>query len=256
MYGQLSPESPDQHKDLQRWLLVELGGSSTQTVQVDPHGRFVFTSGFVHDPGRLVALACPGLIRAGRVLYATNLGWPDDADPAHELGVESVAILENDARAAGLGESILRSGKEPALDLVYINLGTGVGDAHVIDGRASHLDLAHHQVGGDAYCTGCRSVGCLNAYLCSQHLPTPLSADDQLFVARLLSAVLRDMAIGEHLPVVLGGGITRRYPAIVSLLGSLIPNATEPTAAPDEAKSAAYAGLAYLASRHTSPTMH
>jgi len=55
------------------------------------------------------------------------LGWPDDADPAHELGLEGVAILENDARAAGLGESILRSGETPALDLIYINLGTGVG---------------------------------------------------------------------------------------------------------------------------------
>ena len=72
------------------WLLVELGGSSAQTVQCDRYGRCWFTPGLVHESGRPVALACPGLIRDSRVLYATNLGWPDDANPALELGLEGV----------------------------------------------------------------------------------------------------------------------------------------------------------------------
>jgi hypothetical protein len=130
------------------WLFIELGGSSAQTAQRDSRGHFRFSAGIVREPGRPVALACPGLIRDGRVLYATNLGWPDDADPAHELGFESVAILENDARAAGLGESILRSGETPELDLIYINLGTGVGDALVVNGVVSHLDSARHDLSG------------------------------------------------------------------------------------------------------------
>jgi hypothetical protein len=232
------------------WLLVELGGSSTQTVQRDEAGRFWFSPGLAREPGRPVALACPGLIRDGHVLYATNLGWPDDADPAHELGLQSTAILENDARAAGLGESVLRSGETPALDLIYVNLGTGVGDAQVINGVVSHLDLAHHHVGGDLYCTGCRAVGCLNAYLCSQNLPTLLTAEDCAFVARTLASALKDMSVDERMPLVLGGGIARRYPIIAAILDDLIPNPTELTAAPAEAKSAAYAGLDYLSRLH------
>lgn len=235
---------------MQPWLLVELGGSSTQTVQRDAEGRFWFTAGLVREPGRPVALACPGVIRNGRVLYATNLGWSDDADPARELGLEQIAIVENDAVAAALGESVLRSSERSLLDSLYVTLGTGVGSAQVIDGVATVLDLGHHYIGGNAYCTGCRSVGCLNAYLCAQHLPVVLSSDDQAFVARTLGGALRDMAVAADLPLVLGGGITRRYPAIATLLNDVIPHPTERTAAPAEAKSAAYAGLDYPARLH------
>jgi predicted NBD/HSP70 family sugar kinase len=181
------------------------------------------------------------------VLYATNLGWPDNADPAHELGLESVSILENDARAAGLGESILRSGDRPTLDLLYINLGTGVGDAQVIRGVASHFDIVHHHVGGTRYCTGCRGVGCVNSYLCSASLPKMLTEEDCGFVARTLASALRDKSIDGRMLLVLGGGIVRRYPAIVAILNDLIPNPTELTAAPAEAKSAAFLRLGYLA---------
>ncbi len=229
------------------WLLVELGGSSTQTVQRDASGHFWFTPGLVREPGRPVALACPGLIRNERVLYATNLGWPDDADPARELGVERIAIVENDAVAAGLGESVLRSRGQTLVDLLYVALGTGVGSAQIIGGRARDLDLGHRYVGGEVYCSGCRNVGCLNAYLCSQHLPATLSPDDQAFVARTLAGALRAMAVDERLLLVLGGGIVRRYPAIATLLAALLPNPTGLTVAPIEAKSAAYAGLDHLA---------
>ncbi len=53
---------------------------------------------------------------------------------------------------------------------------------------------------------------------------------------------------------VLGGGIARRYSAIATLLNDLIPNPTERTAAPAEAKSAAYAGLEYRARLHEHET--
>lgn len=73
----------------------------------------------------------------------------------------------------------------------------------------SHLDLAHHHVGGDLYCTGCRDVGCLNAYLCTQNLPAALTVEDCIFVARTLALALKDMSIEERMPLVLGGGIVR-----------------------------------------------
>jgi predicted NBD/HSP70 family sugar kinase len=229
------------------WLLVELGGSAAQTVQRDTQGRFWFSPGIVREPGRPVALACPGLIREGRVLYASNLGWPDDADPAQELGLARIAILANDAHAAGLGEAVLRAGGTPDVDLVYITLGTGVGDALVVDGAVQAWNFAHHFVGGSQYCTGCRSTGCLNAYLCAQALPRPLSTDDCAAVAGRLASTLTELAVDPHLLVVLGGGIARRYPAIATTLADRIPNRVELTAIPAEAKSAAYAGLDYLA---------
>lgn len=228
------------------WLFIEVGGSSGQTAQLDSSGNFQFSSGIIREPGRPIALACPGLIRDRRVLYATNLGWPDDADPAHELGVARIDILENDVRAAALGESVLRSSNTPGLDLLYINLGTGVGDAQVVDGLATHFDLAHHLVGGTLYCTGCRAIGCVNAHLCSENLPAVLTKEDCAFVARTLALALEDMSVEPSLPVVLGGGMARRYPAIARILDKLVANPTEITAAPANAKSAAYAGLEYL----------
>lgn len=59
---------------------VELGGSSSQTVFQDREGRFWFSPGVVQTTQE-VALACLGLINNGFVYYATNLKWPDIADP-------------------------------------------------------------------------------------------------------------------------------------------------------------------------------
>lgn len=233
------------------WLFVELGGSSAQTAQRDTDGRFWFTPGVVRDPARPVALACPGIIRDRRVLYATNLGWPDDADPANELGVRQLSIVMNDAEAAALGEAVLRSGNAPSLDLVYVTLGTSLGIARVAGGVPIDPDVAHYQVGGDNYCTGCRNSGCLNSLLCSQNLPSDLTMEDQDFVAQTLASALREVGLAEEPLVVVAGGMARRYPAIVSFVDGLLPNAVERAAAPDEAKSAAYAGLHYRATNQT-----
>jgi predicted NBD/HSP70 family sugar kinase len=231
------------------WLFVEIGGSSAQTAQRDTAGRFWFTPGIVRAADRPVALACPGIIRGDRVLYATNLGWPDDADPAHELGLARLALVVNDAEAAALGESLLRAGDRPALDLVYVTLGTGLGIIRVAGGIAIDPDLAHARVGG-LYCTGCRNTGCLNALLCSPNLPNPLAEQDQEFIARTLATALRQAAIEANVLLVVGGGMARRYPGIASRLADLMPNPVEGSAAPFEAKSAAYAGLAHLTTAH------
>jgi predicted NBD/HSP70 family sugar kinase len=134
---------------VQEWLFVEMGGSSIQTVQRDSSGWFRFTPGLIRETSRPIALACPGIIRDGYVLYATNLGWPDQADPKEELGLKNIQLVENDAVAAGLGESILRSKKGPEQDLFYVSLGTGVGSVQVTHGTARYLDLGHRYVGGE-----------------------------------------------------------------------------------------------------------
>ncbi|WP_220207719.1 ROK family protein [Reticulibacter mediterranei] len=211
---------------------------------------FRFTPGLVRETNRPIALACPGIVRDGEVLYATNLGWPDRADPKEELGLQNICIVENDAVAAGLGESVLRSKIGPEQDLFYVSLGTGVGSVQVANGTARYFDLGHHYVGGTAYCAGCRSVGCLNAYLCSSSLPTPLGEQDQIFVARMLAGAFQSLSLTDQVPLVLGGGIVRRYPGIGCLVNEQIANRVELTAAPLQAKSAAYAGLEYLSQIH------
>jgi predicted NBD/HSP70 family sugar kinase len=234
---------------MNRWLFIELGGASSQTAQCDQEGRWWFTPGVVQAPGRPIALACPGVIRKGRVLYATNLGWSDVADPAAELGVDRVPVLMNDAVAAALGEAVLRTQATVMPDLFYIGLGTGVGSAYVANGIAQDLDLGHMRVGGTTYCEGCRAVGCLNSHLAARYLPTPLIEADQRRVASTLARALHDRAVDTQPLVVLGGGIARRYPAIATILADYIPNFVANTAAPKEAKSAAYAGLAHVAAQ-------
>ena len=229
------------------WRYIELGGSSAQTVVRDQRGHFWFSPGLIHDATSPIALACPGLIQNGHVLYATNLGWPDVADPAQELGIANLRIVINDAEAAALGESVLRSRTRPAQDLLYIALGTGVGSAIVINYPARYYNIGHCQIGGTKYCAGCRSIGCLNAELEARALPAELSPEDQQFIAQTLARALDLNPLDQQMPIVLSGRMSRRYPSIIAKLAALVPYHIERTAAPPEAKSAAYAGLDYLA---------
>jgi len=231
------------------WRYIELGGSSAQTVAQDETGRFWFAPGVIHSPTSFVALACPGLIEHGRVRYATNLGWPADADPAQQLDIAQLRLVINDAEAAALGEAILRSTTASPPDLLYIALGTGVGSAIVVNHTALPYDIGHCQIGGTKYCAGCQSIGCLNSELEARALPPVLSAADQKFIAEMLGRALAMHPIDRQLPIILGGGIIRRYPAIRTHFASLVSHAIEATAAPAEAKSAAYAGLAYCAAQ-------
>jgi polyphosphate glucokinase len=94
-------------------------------------------------PFQRISIGFPGVIRAGRVLTAPNLGTPPwrgfplAARIARLLG--NPARLMNDAEVQGLG--IIRGrGLE-----VVLTLGTGIGSAIFDNGRpAPHLELAHH----------------------------------------------------------------------------------------------------------------
>lgn len=231
------------------WLFVELGGTSSQTSRRDRDGRFWFTPGVAAAHGRPVALACPGVIQGDRVLYATSLGWPADADPRRELGIPTIALVENDAVAAGLGEAVLRAGGGAPGDLIYLSLGTGVGSAAVRAGRAYDLDVGHLAMGGASFCEGCRSYGCLNSLLEARRLPQALTPETYAFIAEQLAGALGRKGADAHIPIVLGGGIVRRHPAIADHLAARVPNPVGRTLAPPEAKSAAAMGLAYLVRR-------
>jgi len=95
-----------------------------------------------------IAIGFPGVVRAGRVLTAPNLGtqswhgFPLADTLTGRLG--SPARLENDATVQGLG---VISGR--GVECV-ITLGTGMGFALFQDGRpAPHLELSQHPVHDD-----------------------------------------------------------------------------------------------------------
>lgn len=232
---------------MREWVFVELGGSSAQSTGVRD-GAWVFTDGVTRRAGVRYALAVPGVIRAPKVLYATNLGWPDVADPAHELALGPVEVLENDAVAAALGESVLRAdGTCP--DLLYVALGTGVGTALVRNGRAADADMGHIPVGGNAFCASCRAHGCLNSVVEARQLSHPVTGDE---VATVVSALLRALdGLRARGPVpsllVLSGGIVVSTPMIPARLAERTRFTIEPSRAASGAKSAAYAGLSHLA---------
>jgi predicted NBD/HSP70 family sugar kinase len=228
------------------WVLLELGGSSSQSVVWDASSNdWSFQSGILRDPERKTALACPGLIRGKQVWYASNLGWPEQADPSHELGIEQIEIVTNDASAAALGEAYLRNPNQLP-ELYFIGLGSGVGSAAVVNGAIVEWNLGHAQIGGDASCAGCRAHGCLNAYLEARALPKPIDGQTLQFIAETLAQGMVVAGSDPERLVVLAGGISRQYPELAERLAKLIPNSVEASKAPAAAKSAAYAGLAYL----------
>lgn len=233
---------------MEQWRYIELGGSSSQTAWYTPKGSFHFAPGVVWRSGQRVALACPGLIRGRQVWYAGNLGWPEIADPASELGIASLQVLVNDAEAAALGEAVLRNEDNPP-DLYYIGLGTGVGSAQVEQGRARAWNLGHTIIGGSAFCSGCQTEGCLNAYLAATRLPTPLGPRDVQRVAEHLAGACERLEADQKRVIVLAGGIARRYPSLIDVLTVLLPNEVQGTSAAGAAKSAAYMGLHALAAR-------
>jgi hypothetical protein len=247
-------ELPNGYRSL---ACVEVGGGSIQTVLFQ-NGHHQTLDG-AHQPREaLLAIAAPGLIEAGLVTYASNLGWCN-ADPVVELGLPGPAlVLLNDAEAAALGEVALRGTTAPQR-LVYVGVGTGIGGAVVGDGSIVRSNLFGHNAAGhgDAFSTEacrCGRTGCLETVAAGWALPTPLDDGDVALAARRIAYAIEQHPLAERGSIVLGGGISRRYPRLVDSIGSLLPHRdVEPSAASGEVKSAAPWGLRAALVRLSSP---
>jgi len=147
-----------------RTLAIDVGGSHLKAAVVDETGRLITAPVRVDTPGgsspdaivgtlvRLVgplgaydrvSVGFPGVVRAGRILTAPNLGndaWKGfDLDTALTKALGKPVRIANDADVQGLAV-IAGKGLE-----VIITLGTGFGTGLYLDGRpAPHLELAHH----------------------------------------------------------------------------------------------------------------
>lgn len=224
---------------------VEVGGSSCETVVFD--GPLIMVRPEAMQPiGARLALAVPGLIAGGRVVGASNLAWYD-VDPVEELGLAGpAAIVCNDAEAAALGEAVLRAnGSLP--DLVYLGLGTGLGGAVVTAGAVAASNLFAHGTVVSSLACRCGRVGCLETVVGGWALPPALGPADLDLIADALARALESEPKASPALVVLGGGIARRHPGLVTRLGRRLGGRqVEGTGARQTVKSASAWGLRHL----------
>jgi predicted NBD/HSP70 family sugar kinase len=222
---------------------IEAGGSGAQTIVFAGEDAPIISPGAHAPAGCTLLLAVPGLIVDGLVT-ASNLGWLA-ADPAAELGCDEEALLVmNDAEAAALGESVLRSG----VDLVFLGLGTGVGGAVVLDGAVAGANLFGHAKGFSDRTCSCGATVCLETVAAGWALPEPLPPDLVPDVAAALARAVEAEPLARADLVVVAGGLARRHPRLVAELARCLPERkVEASRAPIAAKSAAAWGLAHAA---------
>ncbi|MBP3328503.1 MAG: ROK family protein [Clostridia bacterium] len=117
-----------------------------------------------------IGIACPGIIKDGVVVSATNLKFTDT--PLKSITEEKTGLrceVCNDANAVALAEYIV-SDDEDIHSLVAVTIGTGIGGGIVIDGKiidgfnGAGAELGHITVEKDGRSCACGSKGCLETY--------------------------------------------------------------------------------------------
>jgi len=90
---------------------------------------------------RGIIIGVPAILNADKtaIHYAPHLkGWSDASlvdTMRHAFGCP--VYLENDSALCGLGEAHYGAGKDSS-DIAYITISTGVGGAHIVDGKIMH----------------------------------------------------------------------------------------------------------------------
>ncbi|HYI33072.1 MAG TPA: ROK family transcriptional regulator [Glaciibacter sp.] len=142
-----------------------------------------------------VSLPSPVDPETGHVAHATTLpGWPIDAVTAavSREWTEPV-VVENDARAAALGE---RNTDEETL--VYVKVASGIGCGTVVDGailRGAHGaagDIGHIRVATDGPVCSCGRRGCLATFSSGRALLDQLAGSGLTTLEAISTAAKRD----------------------------------------------------------------
>ena len=179
---------------------VDLGGTNLRVAAVDEHGQEMeritlgtqlslgrdhviddmctsiqqLTRKYASSSGLLgIGIGVPGIIdmEAGMVREAVNLpGWAGFPVRAEiERRLQTQVVLENDARAATLGEKWLGAGRAVD-DMIMLTLGTGVGGGLVLAGKIWYGmngmggEFGHFTVEPEGHLCGCGNRGCLEQY--------------------------------------------------------------------------------------------
>ncbi len=116
-----------------------------------------------------VGLGIPGKVdpKTGAGLVSVNLGWRDvPVTPVLEASLGIRCAIENDVRAAALGESYYGAGRK-ARNMVYLSLGTGIAAGFILDGKLYRGttgfagEIGHAIVQPDGPVCKCGARGCL-----------------------------------------------------------------------------------------------
>lgn len=117
-----------------------------------------------------IGVACPGIIKNGVVVSATNLKFDNVAlKDILEASTGLRCEVCNDANAVALAEYIISDNKN-IHSLVAVTIGTGIGGGIVIDGKiidgfnGAGAELGHITVEKDGRKCACGSRGCLETY--------------------------------------------------------------------------------------------
>ncbi len=125
-----------------------------------------------------VGIGCAGQISSDgrKVLFGPNLGWRDV--PLADILEEEIGravVLENDVRAAALGEALMGAGRG-CHDLICIFVGSGVGSGIITGGRllrgAANLagEVGHMKLDPEGPECSCGGRGCLEVYAGGSHV--------------------------------------------------------------------------------------
>lgn len=144
-----------------------------------------------------IGVGCPGYIHQGVVLLAGNMGWNDV--PLQRLLSERLGrsvVVENDARAALIGEWIFGAAKERQ-HVVQLSIGTGLGASALVDGRlllgrggvAMEVGQILNKTDGERYEMSASGLGLVRILeaLRPNH-PTTLGAPDTIKTRDILHA--------------------------------------------------------------------
>lgn len=167
---------------------IDIGGTKIAFARVDEHGQILAhhrlpttpadgVTGIVShiadgvsalggDESLPVGVGCAGVVEAGTIRYAGNLGWRDV--PLQQLLIEKLnrrVVVENDVRAALVGE--MRYGVARGVsDAVYLAVGTGLGASAIVNGQVLRgfkgmaMELGYmRQPNGELYEHGASGTG-------------------------------------------------------------------------------------------------
>jgi glucokinase len=119
-----------------------------------------------------VAVVVPGVVdeRAGRAVFAANLGWRDV--PLRGLLEDRLQLpgaLGHDVRAGALAEGLIGAARG-ARDYLFIPIGTGIGGAAVLHGlryegaHALAMEIGHVVIDPEGPPCGCGARGCIEMF--------------------------------------------------------------------------------------------
>ncbi|WP_167133745.1 ROK family protein [Arthrobacter sedimenti] len=153
------------------------------------------------EPGEVltgVGVSLPSSVEAatGHVVHSTTIpDWAPDAVVSAMSGRWPVPlVVENDARAAALGER--RTDDET---IVYIKIATGIGCGIVVDGSILHGahgaagDIGHIRVASDGPVCSCGRHGCLATFSSGRSLAGQLAASGYPTLQSISEAARRNV---------------------------------------------------------------